>query len=185
MRSFKDIITLAKKKNSKRCIVVMAEDSTVLEGVKLAENIGIVTPVLVGNKNEIVQCAERVDFDLASAEIHDARDATAAMELAVKIVSDQGDFLMKGMISSSQFLKGILDKDRGLRTGNILSHVAVLEIPAYHKLIFMSDGGMNPRLDLTSRIGIIKNALAILRTMAQQSENRPCCGERDGPSRHA
>jgi phosphate butyryltransferase len=70
---------------------------------------------------------------------------------------------MKGMISSSQFLKGILDKDRGLRTGNILSHIAVLEIPAYHKLIFMSDGGMNPRLDLNSRIGIIKNVLEILR----------------------
>ncbi|UCC11028.1 MAG: phosphate butyryltransferase [candidate division WOR-3 bacterium] len=163
MRSFKDIITLAKKKNKKRCIVVMAEDSTVLEGVKLAENIGIVIPVLVGNKTEIVQCAERINFDLARAEIHDARDAAATMELAVKIVRDQGDFLMKGMISSSQFLKGILDKKYGLRTGNILSHVAVLEVPAYHKLIFMSDGGMNPRLDLASRVGIIKNATIILR----------------------
>ncbi len=141
----------------------MAEDSTVLEGVKLAENIGIVIPVLVGNKTEIVQCAERIEFDLAGAEIHDARDAAAAMELAVKIVLDQGDFLMKGMISSSQFLKGILDKEYGLRTGNILSHVAVLEVPAYHKLIFMSDGGMNPRLDLASRVGIIKNATIILR----------------------
>ena len=165
MRSFQDIITLAKTKDKKRCVVAMAEDTTVLEGVKLAHDIGIVAPVLIGNKNEIARCAERINFDLTSTEIHAAHDSTAAMELAVKIVRDQGDFLMKGILSSSQFLKGVLNKEWGLRTGSILSHVAVLEIPGYHKLIFMSDGGMNPRLDLTSRVGIIKNALIILRAI--------------------
>jgi len=143
----------------------MAEDSTVLEGVKLAQDIGIITPVLVGQKNAIAECAERVNFDLKNTTIHDARDETDAIQQAVTLVRDHGDFLMKGMISSSSFLKGVLDKKWGLRTGNILSHIAVLEIPGYHKLIFMSDGGMNPRLDLVTRVNIIKNAVTILRTI--------------------
>ena len=143
----------------------MAEDSTVLEGVKLAQDIGIITPVLVGQKNAIVECAERANFDLTDAVIHDTRDEADAIQQAVTLVRDHGDFLMKGMISSSSFLKGVLDKKWGLRTGNILSHIAVLEIPGYHKLIFMSDGGMNPRLDLATRVNIIRNAVTILRTI--------------------
>lgn len=143
----------------------MAEDNTVLEGVKMADDIGIITPILVGKKNDIALCAERANFDLGNAEVRDAHNEADAMQQAVKIVCDRGDFLMKGMISSSRFLKGVLEKNWGLRTGNILSHIAVLEIPGYHKLIFMSDGGMNPRLDLASRVGIIRNALTILRTI--------------------
>jgi phosphate butyryltransferase len=165
MRSFREIIDLAKQKPRKKCVVAMAEDSTVLEGVKLAQDIGIITPVLVGQKNAIVECAERANFDLADAVIHDTRDEADAIQQAVTLVRDHGDFLMKGMISSSSFLKGVLDKKWGLRTGNILSHIAVLEIPGYHKLIFMSDGGMNPRLDLATRVNIIRNAVTILRTI--------------------
>lgn len=143
----------------------MAEDNTVLEGVKLAQDIGIITPVLVGQKNAIAECAERVNFDIKNATIHDAHDEADAIQQAVTLVRDHGDFLMKGMISSSSFLKGVLDRKWGLRTGSILSHIAVLEIPGYHKLIFMSDGGMNPRLDLATRVNIIRNAVTILRTI--------------------
>jgi phosphate butyryltransferase len=69
---------------------------------------------------------------------------------------------MKGMISTSVFLKGVLNREWGLRTGKILSHIAVLEVPGYHKLIFMSDGGMNPKLDFNIRLNITTNAIRTL-----------------------
>jgi phosphate butyryltransferase len=87
------------------------------------------------------------------------------MKRAVSLVKESGDFLMKGMMSTSAFLKGVLHKEWGLRAGKILSHIAVLEIPGYHKLVFMSDGGMNPKLDLEVRISIINNAVSMMRAL--------------------
>jgi len=72
---------------------------------------------------------------------------------------------MKGQVSTSSFLKGVLDREWGLRTGKILSHIAVLEIHNYHKLLFSSDGGMNPKLDLNVRLDIINNAIGAMKAL--------------------
>ena len=165
MKNFSELIEHAKKKAPRRCVVVCAEDETVLEGIRRAQELKLVSPVLVGNKDNILQCAKNVKLDERKIEIHDVQDENEAIMKSVSIVKEQGDFLMKGMLSTSAFLKGILNKEWGLRTGKILSHIAVLEIPGYHKLIFMSDGGMNPKLDLKIRIDIIRNAIETLRAL--------------------
>jgi phosphate butyryltransferase len=165
MKNFTELIECAKKKAPKRCVVVCAEDETLLEAMRIAKDLGLISIVLVGNKESILQHAKKVNLSIEDSEIHNARSEHETMIQSLSIVQSQGDFLMKGMLSSSTFLKGVLDKERGLRTGRILSHIAVLEVPRYHKLIFMSDGGMNPTLNLKIRVDIIKNAIETLRAL--------------------
>ncbi len=168
MKSFKELVETAKKKAPRQCIVVRAEDETVLEGIRLAQDLELVSLVLVGNKTTIVQCAQNVNLNLENAKICDAENDTQALQKAIALVKEHGDFLMKGMLPTSAFLKGVLNKEWGLRTGKKVSHIAVLEIPNYHKLIFMSDGGMNPKLDLNIRIDIIRNAIETMRKLGIQ-----------------
>lgn len=165
MKSFKDLITLAKKQGISRCVVVKAEDEAVLEGIRLAHEIGMILPVLVGDEKGINGIAKKVGLDTSNCEIHDEPDENESIVRAIRIVKESGGFLMKGMLSTSAFLKGILNKETGLRKGTILSHIAVFEIPGYHKLLFMSDGGMNPNPTLETRIDILKNAIDTLRRL--------------------
>ncbi len=165
MKNFNELIQLAKTKGRKRCVVVKAEDDAVLEGIRLAMEQNLITPVLIGSQAAIKTAAAKVKLDLASIEVHDVADEKDAIKKGIEIIKAQGDFLMKGLLSTSAFLKGVLDKEFGLRTGKILSHIAVLEIPAYHKLLFMSDGGMNPKLDLNVRLDIIRNGIAIMKPL--------------------
>jgi len=163
MQNFAELLDFAKKKGKKVCVVVKAEDEPVLEGIKLAINNGLLEKAyLVGDKRTIVECGNRVDLNLKYIEIIDIPEEQEALKTGLSIVKERGDFLMKGMLPTSTFLKGVLDKEYGLRTGKILSHIAVLEIPGYYKLLFMSDGGMNPKLDLTTRIDIINNAIWLM-----------------------
>jgi len=162
MKSFQELIQEAQKHGKKRCVVVCAQDEAILEGISLAYDLGLITPVLVGNRAKITELAANMQLDVGSCEIHDEQNDNEALAKAISLVKEKGDFLMKGMLSSSVFLKGVLNKEWGLRSGKILSHVAAFQIPSYHKLLFMSDGGMNPRLNLNTRVEIIKNAVDAL-----------------------
>lgn len=162
MKSFEELITSAKRKGKKRCVVVCAEDKAVLEGIRLAHDLGLIFPVLVGVKTRIHELAKTAQLDLTGVEVYNEQDENRSLMRAISLVREKGDFLMKGMLSSSAFLKGVLSKEWGLRCEKILSHIAAFEIPDYHKLLFMSDGGMNPKLDLKTRIEIVKNAVQAL-----------------------
>ncbi len=164
MKSFQALVDHARKMGKRRCVVVMAQDETVLEGIKMAYELDLIVPVLVGDAAQIARHAHTIGLDYDAAEVHDVSD-DKAMKRAVILAEKNGDFLMKGMISTAAFLKGVLNKEWGLRTGKILSHIAVIEIPGYHKLVFMSDGGMNPKLDLRIRIDIITNAVTTMRAL--------------------
>ncbi|MEO0105967.1 MAG: phosphate acyltransferase [candidate division WOR-3 bacterium] len=163
IRNFGELLEFAKKKGKRVCVVVKAEDEAVLEGINLAMNQDLLAGVyLLGSKEAITELGKKVGLNLNSTEIIDIIDEQECLKTALSIVKDKGDFLMKGMIPTSTFLKGVLDKEYGLRAGKILSHIAVLEIPGYHKLLFMSDGGMNPKLELNTRIDIINNAIMLM-----------------------
>jgi phosphate butyryltransferase len=160
--SFRSLITQAQKQKKKRCVVMIAEDRSVLEGVKRAEELGIIAPILVGNEKEIEKRGREVDLDISRCTVLHTDHEEDGIQRSIVEVKEKGDFLMKGMLSTTGFLKGILNKEWGLRTGRILSHIAVLEVPGYHKLLFMSDGGMNPKLNLNVRVDIIENAVKTL-----------------------
>ncbi|MEO0124377.1 MAG: phosphate acyltransferase [candidate division WOR-3 bacterium] len=169
MRNFSELLDFAKNKGKKVCVVVKAEDEPVLEGINLAIKQGLLAYVyLLGARETIKELCKKVEFDLKNTEIIDITEEQECLKTALSIVKEKGDFLMKGMISTSTFLKGVLDKEYGLRTGKVLSHIAVLEIPGYHKLLFMSDGGMNPKLELKTRVDIINNALWLMNGLGIQ-----------------
>ncbi len=165
MKNFEELIEIAKSKGKKDCVVVMAEDETVLEGIKMAHQMGLITPILIGSKNAIAECSKKAGLDISGMVVTDIADEKEAVKTGTVVVKQKNGFLMKGMLSTSAFLKGVLDKEHGLRTGKILSHIAVFEIPSYHKLLFMSDGGMNPKIDLNIRIDIINNAVVTLNAL--------------------
>ncbi|MDP2806844.1 MAG: bifunctional enoyl-CoA hydratase/phosphate acetyltransferase, partial [bacterium] len=119
-------------------------------------------PILFGDKKAIEEAAQKAGVDIKGWEIHDIKDMAEASRAAVKAVSSgQADFLMKGLVATSTFLKAVLDKEVGLRTGRLLSHVAVMESALYPKLFLLTDGGMNVKPDLTAKVDIINNAVEI------------------------
>lgn len=150
----------AKKRVSMKLAVAAAEDKEVLEAVKQAVNAGVVEPVLFGKGEEIKRIAREIGFDLLPEQVVECEDFTTSARAAVLSISKgKSDFLMKGLLDTSILLKAVLDKKSGLRTDRQLSHVMVYEPSAYHKLLFLTDGGMNIAPTLDEKRMIIHNVL--------------------------
>jgi phosphate butyryltransferase len=160
LRNFEELLTRVDRKQKKKIVVAMAQDSDVLHALEAARAAGMTEPVLVGSKENLKHIAEEIHLDLNHYEIVDIEDEKDAVDEAVSIVK-KGDaqVLMKGLCSTSNFLKGILDKENGLRASKVLSHLAIFETPNYKKLLFMSDAAMNITPDLTEKIEITENAI--------------------------
>jgi phosphate butyryltransferase len=110
-----------------------------------------------------LKIAQSVDLDFSGIEIIDEKDKSKAVELAVKLINDdKANILMKGNVSTSVLLKGALNKEWGLRSGQLLSHFSIFEIAAYHKLLAITDVAMNIAPDLSEKVGIINNAVNYL-----------------------
>lgn len=166
IKSFADLMTEAKAKGPKKVAVAVAQDEVVLEALELARKEKIATPLLFGDMKAIEEAAAKAKVDLKGWDVTDIKDQAEASRAAVQAVSSgKGDFLMKGLVATSTFLKAVLDKEVGLRTGRLLSHVAVMEAPGYHKLLFITDGGMCVRPDLPAKADIVTNAVAVVRSL--------------------
>jgi phosphotransacetylase len=163
MKDFQELLAKAKERGQKRCVVACAEDFPTLEALHNAKQENIATGILFGDQMRIEKIAESLKLSLADFEIHHCSNEADSVRDAVNYVSENGDFLMKGMVNTATFLKGILDEKQGLRGERVLSHVALLSLATYHKVLFVSDGGMNTDLDLRRKIDIVKNAIELVR----------------------
>jgi phosphate butyryltransferase len=162
IKSFSDLMKQAQASGPKKVAVAVAQDEVVLEALSDAAKEKIATPILFGDQKAIEQAAQKAGVDIKGWELHDIKDMAEASRAAVAAVSSgKADFLMKGLVATSTFLKAVLDKEVGLRTGRLLSHVALMESASYPKLILVSDGGMNVKPDLMAKVDIINNAVAI------------------------
>jgi phosphate butyryltransferase len=152
----KDFVALfkeAKKKGPKRIAIAYPHDDASIEAASLAEKEGLGLPIFIGDKDNLGKLTK-------IGKIVDAKDKADAIRKACTLVrKGEADILMKGHTSTSMFLKGVLDKEIGLTAGKTLSHVAVLESPYYHKLLLFTDGGINIRPDLRTKIDILINAI--------------------------
>ena len=133
-----------------------------LAAVARAGREGVVKTVLVGDGSRIRALAENDGCDLSGVDIVDEKNEEKAVELSVRMVSSgEADLLMKGLVKTFTLLKAVLDKEWGLRTGSLLSHLFLFEIPAMNRrVIGISDGGMNTYPDLNAKAKIIENAVA-------------------------
>ncbi|MGM0640841.1 MAG: bifunctional enoyl-CoA hydratase/phosphate acetyltransferase [Thermotogota bacterium] len=163
MKNLDDLIKKAKETGMKRVVVIGAEDPEALEAVSAAHDEGFADPVLVGDKKIIEENLQKIDKDF---DIIDAENSKDAAEKGIRLVSSgAADVVMKGNIKTSILLKAALNKDWGLRTGNVLSHCAVLDTPYLDKLIFVTDGGMIIRPDLNQKVSIINNTVKLAKSI--------------------
>jgi phosphate butyryltransferase len=160
IKTLNELIEMAKAKTTRRVAVAAAADMPVLKAIKDAMNEGIVIPILIGEEAKIREMASQIDLSLENIEIVDEANAGRAAQIAVKKVRDgEADILMKGLVSSGSYLKAILDKENGLRSGDTLSHLAFFETPYYHKLIAVSDAAMNVEPEFKDKVAMIQNAV--------------------------
>lgn len=140
--------------------VAAAHDEEVLLAIKSATEMGIIIPILVGHEDEIRNISKEINFDLDGIKIINKETIEECAEVAVKLVSSKkADFVMKGLLDTSVILKAVLNKEWGLRTDSLLSHVMVYEVDFYHKLLVTTDGGMNIAPDYEQKVKILKNAI--------------------------
>ena len=159
---FDDIIAKVGQCGKKTVAVAAAQDSAVLEAVKEAKARGIADAILVGDEAKIREIAASMDMDLSEYEIINEPDMAEAALKAVKLAHDgKVDMYMKGLVDTKNFLKSVLDKEVGLRTGNPLSHVAVFDIPGIEQLLFLTDVAFMTYPTLEDKANIIRNTVPV------------------------
>ena len=163
-KSFDDILSKLKTTGKKKLAVAYAQDEHVLEAVELAHKQGIVDAVLVGDADKIAEIAKSLNMNLDEYEVIDVKDMQEAATCAVKLVHDgKADIYMKGSLDSKTFLKSVLNKEVGLRTGQTLSHVCVFEIPGIDRLLFLTDVAFLPYPTLEDKKQIIEYTVNVAR----------------------
>ena len=161
-KSFEELISKANQKTLKKVSVSNAQDDPVLQAVKAAKEQNIATAILVGDEAKIREIAASIDMDLTDFEIINEPDTEAAALKAVELVHNgKADILLKGLLETKTFLKSVLNKEVGLRTGKMLSHVCVFEIEGINRLLFFTDVAFNTYPTLADKVNIINNAVEV------------------------
>lgn len=154
------------KERKKTVAVAAASDSAVLAAVADAEELGVCDALLFGDEVRIKEIADEEEIDVSKLTVKHYSDPNEAAYNAVKAAGDgEADVIMKGFIGTSQLLKTVLSKDFNLRGKNTMSHTAVLDIPGYHKLLGITDGGMVVKPDFETKIQIIENGVEVFRAL--------------------
>ena len=144
-KSFDDLLKKIETIDKKKVSVAVAQDKAVLEAVKAAKERGIADAILVGDEDEIRKIGLELGMNMDDYEIIDEKDVVEASLKAVSLVHDgKADMYMKGLLPTGTFLKSVLNKEVGLRTGNPLSHVCVFELPGFDRLLFLTDVAFIP-----------------------------------------
>ncbi|MCI8927621.1 MAG: phosphate butyryltransferase [Lachnospiraceae bacterium] len=161
-KTFADLIARVNDCGMKTVSVAVAQDSAVLEAVVAAKERKIANAILVGDEKKIREIADSLKMDLSGFEIINVEDMTEAAHTAVNLVHEgRADMYMKGLIDTKGFLKSVLDKEVGLRTGKPLSHVCVFEVEGIDRLLFLTDVAFIPYPTLEDKVHIINNTLEI------------------------
>ncbi len=158
-----DLNELAKKSRKKKLAVAVAHDEHCLEAICAVDKMGLVEAILVGNEKKIKEIAVKLKLDVSGMKIINEEVDANSVKIAVKMVREkEADVLMKGNVPTAIFLRGVLDKEVGLRKGDVLSHFALFEVPTYHKLLGLSDAAMIPNPDFKTKIAIINNSVEFM-----------------------
>ncbi|MBQ8946527.1 MAG: phosphate butyryltransferase [Lachnospiraceae bacterium] len=161
-KSFDELLAHLGEYSTKKLSVAVAQDKAVLEAVKEAKERRIADSILVGDEDAIRQIGTDLGMNMDEYEIIDVKDPMEAALKAVSLVHDgTADMYMKGLIDTKSFLKSVLDKEVGLRTGSPLSHVCVFEIKGIDRLLFLTDVAFMPYPTLEDKKWIIKYTVDI------------------------
>ncbi len=170
LKDFRDIINNVKGKSLKTVVVVKAEDKEILLAVTEAKEIAKF--ILVGDENKIKSIACEHGYDISSVTVINQSDEKQALLESLKLVRNgSAHIVMKGKLSTGNLLKGILDKETGLRGDRILSHCLVCKISKYDRFMFVTDSGMNINPDIKMKIDILNNAIELANKFGIEKPN--------------
>lgn len=160
--------------------VAAAEDKEVLQAIKDAVEKDIIEPILVGDENKIKLLADEIGFNLSGIKIINSNSIEESAKTAVELVSTKkADFVMKGILDTSILLKSVLNKEYGLRTDSLLSHVMIYELENYHKLLLLTDGGMNISPDYDQKEKILKNSVQAAKALGMDTVKVACLAAKE------
>ena len=162
IRSFEELEQIAKSKPSVKLALAMAEEADALKAVIAAAGEGIVEPILVGNGKAIGEIAEKEGLNISPYRIEPAEGEEQCAAKAVELVREgEAAVLMKGRTPTAVIMRAILHRHGGLRGLRVLSHVSIIQIDKYPKLLLMSDPGINIAPDLNTKVAIIGNMVSV------------------------
>lgn len=162
-----DMFEHLKSRPKKRLVVAYGQDPNTIGAVHLAVTMGLIDATIVGDETRIKELCEKKNLDPSVFHIVDEKNEVRSGQLSVSLINEgKGDFLMKGLISTDKYMRAILDKEKGLLPpGGVLSHIAVFEVPQYHKLIIASDVAVIPAPDLKQKIAIANYLVAAAKSL--------------------
>ena len=135
------------------------EESALIGAVEAAQ-VGLIIPLLVGPASKIREIAESANVDLGKMEIIDTQNSIESAQQAVQLVKEgRAEVLMKGSLHSDELLSAIVSREGGLRTGRRISHVFVMDVPTYHKVLIVTDAAINIAPTLEDKVDICQNAI--------------------------
>jgi phosphate acetyltransferase len=164
-----ELVDLARENPPTRVAVAAAAHKLVLQSVQRAVERGLIIPLLVGIENDIREEAEIIGWHLEDELIVPTSTNAAAADAAVDLVRrGEAQILMKGYLHTDEMLHAILRQESGLRTDRLLSHVFVLEVPTYHKLLLITDAAINIHPDILQKAAITQNAVDLARKLGME-----------------
>ncbi|MDD2196973.1 MAG: bifunctional enoyl-CoA hydratase/phosphate acetyltransferase [Bacteroidales bacterium] len=184
------LFDVLKKKAKKRLVAAYANDDHTIEAVSMAVDMGIIDATLVGDEQTIKKVCASHNIDPSKFRIVQENDEMKAAAKAVELINNgEGDVLMKGLVSTDKYMRAILNKEKGLLPPKaVLSHVTVVQVPTYHKLLVVGDVAIIPAPDLSQKVaitnyliktahslGIEKPKVAILAATEQVSPAMQAC----------
>ena len=162
IQNLTELVERARQLGPARVAVVEAHDPDVLESLAQAEPIGLAQPILVGAPAKIEAAAKKAGYSLRPETLIQTSGEDASIRLAIDLVREgKADLLMKGKVTTASLVRGILDKERGLRTGSQLSQVIVFQVPHIPRLMIMTDGAINIAPTLAQKVEITRNAIMV------------------------
>ncbi len=158
-KDYDEMLSMAMKYAPARIAVAGAHDLTVMEALARAERAGLAKPLFVGDEGKIMELADSLSYEVRPGDVRAASTHDACASEAVRMVSSgEADIVMKGCIRTDELMRAVLNKERGLRSGKIISHVFFIKLPG-HKLVGLTDGGINIAPDLPEQVLIMKNVV--------------------------
>jgi phosphate butyryltransferase len=172
IKSLSELVERARQLGPARIAVVEAHDPDVLESLGQAEPMGLATPILVGTPAKIKASAEKVGYALRPETIVATAGEEQSVRQAIDLVREgKADLLMKGKVTTATLIRGIVDKERGLRTGMQLSQVIAFEVPGIPRLMLMTDAAINIAPTLAQKADITRNAISVAHALGAEEPN--------------
>ena len=170
IKNYNDLINEVKKQKMKSVAIASAADSHTIQAALNAYDNNISNPIFIGDINKIQDILKEKGREADEFKIIHEDNILRTPYIATELVhKNEVNFIMKGFIDTSDFLRGIVDKATGLRTDNLMSHISFLQIPNHPKLVAVTDGGMITNPDLEQKRQILQNSVRTLHNIGYEN----------------